>query len=217
MDQSLNKKIYAILQQQFGFTDFRPGQLEAITALMTHGRLLCIQPTGHGKSLLYQLPAVLLDGLTLVISPLLALMRDQVTQLEQRFHIPAASINTDQTEAENHHIRKAVLDGRIRILFVAPEQLDNLARFEFLLSLPINLLVIDEAHCISAWGHDFRPSYRQIIQLANALADKNPSVKMLGLTATANEKTESDIKAQFTVSNKMYWFIVNPCIDPIFA
>lgn len=192
------------LQKTFHFTHFRPGQLEAITQLMTQGRLLCIQPTGHGKSLLYQLPAVLLDGITLVISPLLALMRDQLMQLNTRFHIPAASINTDQTEEENHAAREAARKGRIRILFVAPEQLDHIDRFHFLLGLPIRLLVVDEAHCISTWGHDFRPSYRQIIQLARALTEKNADIKLLGLTATANEKTEGDIKQQFTLDARPF-------------
>jgi ATP-dependent DNA helicase RecQ len=198
----LNQKLSFILQEKFLFREFRPGQLEALVALMTQDRLLCIQPTGYGKSLLYQLPAVLLDGVTLVISPLLALMRDQLKQLKERFGIAAASINTDQTNEENYLARKAALSGNLRILFVAPEQLDNIDKFNFLLDLPISLLVVDEAHCISTWGHDFRPSYRQIIQLIHALVRKNPQIKLLGLTATANKKTEMDIKQQFTVDDK---------------
>lgn len=202
MSEQITQQLTTALQSTFKFEQFRPGQLEALTQLMTQGRLLCIQPTGHGKSLLYQLPAVLLNGITLVVSPLLALMRDQLMQLQTRFGIPAASINTDQSDEENHAARQAARDGRIRILFVAPEQLDHIDRFDFLLRLPISLLVVDEAHCISTWGHDFRPSYRQIIQLARQLAAKNPDIKLLGLTATANEKTEVDIKQQFTVDQK---------------
>lgn len=169
---------------------------------MSQGRLLCIQPTGHGKSLLYQIPAVLLPGLTLVISPLLALMRDQLFQLKNRFNIEAASVNTDQSEEENESARQKALSGKIRILFIAPEQLDHLDRFKFLLRLPISLLVVDEAHCISTWGHDFRPSYRQILKLSMALSENNPDIKLLALTATANEKTERDITQQLTLSSK---------------
>jgi ATP-dependent DNA helicase RecQ len=204
MQTPTTQQLTETLQKTFHFSHFRPGQLEAITQLMTQGRLLCIQPTGHGKSLLYQLPAVLLDGITLVISPLLALMRDQLMQLNTRFHIPAASINTDQTEEENQAAREAARQGRIRILFVAPEQLEHIDRFHFLLNLPIRLLVVDEAHCISTWGHDFRPSYRQIIQLAGALTKKHADIKLLGLTATANEKTEIDIKQQFTLDARPF-------------
>lgn len=194
--------LLSTLKKHFGFQDFRPGQLDALSILMTHGRLICIQPTGHGKSLLYQLPALLLPGITVVISPLLALMRDQLSQLKTRFGIPAASINTDQSPEENMSALNAARYGKIRILFIAPEQLDNLYRFNFLLDLPIDLLVVDEAHCISTWGHDFRPSYRAIISLTKALAEKNPNLKLLGLTATANKKTEEDIKQQLSVGGK---------------
>ena len=197
MQNPLQQQLLETLQKTFGFPGFRPGQLDALVALMTQGRLLCIQPTGHGKSLLYQLPSVLLDGLTLVISPLLALMRDQIKQLKERFGIHAGSFNTDQSDEENYLTRQAVLSGKIRILFIAPEQLDQLTRFQFLLNLPIRLLVVDEAHCISTWGHDFRPSYRQILHLTHALIKKNADIKLLALTATANKKTEADIKNQF--------------------
>lgn len=202
MQKDITTQLQHTLQTKFGLQTFRPGQLEALTTLITHGRLLCIQPTGHGKSLLYQLPSVLLDGITVVISPLLALMRDQLTQLKNRFGINAASINTDQSDAENSAAKQAAQAGEIRILFIAPEQLDHIERFGFLLQLPISLLVVDEAHCISTWGHDFRPSYRQIIKFAQALIEKKPATKILGLTATANEKTEADIKQQLAVDAK---------------
>lgn len=198
----MQQQLQQALEQTFKFQRFRPGQLAAITTLMQHGKLLCIQPTGHGKSLLYQLPAVLLDGVTIVISPLLALMRDQINQLRNRFQITAASINTDQSLEENTEAKRAALQNKIRILFVAPEQLDNLTQLEFILSLPIRLVVVDEAHCISTWGHDFRPGYRQIIKLVSTLAEKDPNIKLLALTATANQKTELDIKKQLTIDNK---------------
>lgn len=186
------------LLEKFGMKTFRPGQLEAMQTLMEQNRLLCIQPTGYGKSLLYQLPSCLLSGITLVISPLLALMRDQIDQLTHRFNIPAGSINSDQTEEENAITRAQLLSGKIKILFTSPEQLDNLDRLDFLLKLPITLLVIDEAHCISTWGHDFRPSYRLILQFTQDLKKAHPDLKILGLTATADQRVEEDIAGQLS-------------------
>lgn len=127
-----NNTLHQVLNERFHFKSFRAGQLEAITTLLQHKSLLSIQPTGYGKSLLYQLPAILLEGLTVVISPLLALMRDQMQQLQTRFNIPAASINSDQTLEEDHAARNAALSGSTKILFVAPEQLDHIDRFNFL-------------------------------------------------------------------------------------
>lgn len=190
-----------ILRSVFGFAAFRPGQREAISLLLNQKRLLCIQPTGYGKSLLYQLPACVLPGMTLVISPLLALMRDQIKHLSERFHIPAAAINTDQTEEQNAQAKLDAASGKLRVLFIAPEQLDHVDRFAYLLKLPVDLLVVDEAHCISTWGHDFRPSYRQIIQLLAAFAAKEAKVHILALTATADQRVEEDIKQQLTLAN----------------
>jgi ATP-dependent DNA helicase RecQ len=184
-----------VLRERFGFSRFRPGQREALELLLERRRLLCIQPTGHGKSLLYQLPALLLEGMTVVISPLLALMRDQIAQLGERFGIAAASINSDQLEHENAEAVEAARAGRLRILFVAPERLDSLADFEFLLALDVALLVVDEAHCISTWGHDFRPAYRRIVDAVAAFSDRRPDLRVLALTATANARTEADIVA----------------------
>ena len=184
------------LQQQFGYSEFRVGQLEAIQLLLEQNRSLCIQPTGYGKSLIYQLPAVLLSGITLVISPLLALMRDQLLHLKTRFHIPAVSINTDQSEEENAAAKRAILKGEVKILFISPEQLDHIDRFNFFLQLPIELIVVDEVHCISTWGHDFRPSYRQIAQFIKKFEQQNIFIRILGLTATANAAAEHDIKQQ---------------------
>ncbi len=194
--------IEKVLRTTFGFQEFRPGQREAILTLLNHGRVLCLHPTGHGKSLLYQLPTCLHDGITVVISPLLALMRDQVAHLNERFNIPAAAINTDQSDEENAWAREAALNGKIKILFLAPEQLDHVDRFAFLLTLDIRLIVVDEAHCISTWGHDFRPSYRQILHFLSEVTTKNPQIKILGLTATANHRVEEDIKRQLTLTDK---------------
>ncbi len=196
MDLPAPERLVEVLRRRFGLDAFRPGQQAAIEALFADRRLLCIQPTGYGKSLLYQLPATLLPGLTLVISPLLALVRDQVGQLGARFDIPAASINSDQDDDENARAMAGAADGRVKILFVSPERLDNLEAWRFLLGLPIDLIVVDEAHCISTWGHDFRPSYRQIVRAVRALAERRPALRVLGLTATANARTEADIARQ---------------------
>ncbi|MCB9647552.1 MAG: ATP-dependent DNA helicase RecQ [Deltaproteobacteria bacterium] len=185
-----------VLRTRFGMAAFRPGQREALEALLADRRLLCIQPTGHGKSLLYQLPAVLLPGMTLVISPLLALVRDQVGQLGARFGIPAGSINSDQSDEENDEAMRAAEAGETKILFVSPERLDNTAAWAFLCRLPVDLVVVDEAHCISTWGHDFRPSYRRIVDAVQALAERRPGLRVLGLTATASARTEADIAIQ---------------------
>lgn len=189
----LDTQLDQVLRERFGFSEFRPGQREAIETLLERRRLLCIQPTGHGKSLLYQLPATLLAGMTVVVSPLLALMRDQIGQLVDRFGISAASINSDQLDEENQAAISAARAGQLEILFVAPERLDNLADFEFLLALDVALLVVDEAHCISTWGHDFRPSYRRIVDAVASFAARRPDLRVLALTATANDRTEADI------------------------
>jgi ATP-dependent DNA helicase RecQ len=196
MEKRVETDLQALLEQQFAIDEFRPGQREAIAALLSTGRVLCIQPTGYGKSLIYQLSSMLIDGLTLVISPLLALMRDQIAQLNDRFHITAASINSDQSDEENTAAIQAALNGRIRILFIAPEKLDNIEIFSFLSNLPIGLVVVDEAHCISTWGHDFRPAYRQIIQAVRQFEENNSDLRVLGLTATANGRVEQDIASQ---------------------
>ena len=189
------------LRERFGFDEFRAGQRACIEALLGIGAgrgadVLAIQPTGHGKSLLYQLPAALLPGITIVVSPLLALVRDQVGQLRRRFDLPAASINSDQSDEENDDARAAAAAGELRLLFVSPEHLDHEGRFEAIARLPVALLVVDEAHCVSTWGHDFRPAYRQIVRLLRALRERRPSLRVLALTATADARVEADIRAQ---------------------
>lgn len=202
MTVSISDTLHQVLREKFGFPRFRPGQQEAIETLLEKGSLLCIQPTGFGKSLLYQLPASLFDGITLVISPLLALMRDQLVHLNTRFNIPARAINSDQSEEENAAVRNLALQGKVRILFVAPEQLDHVDRFAFLAQLPVRMVVVDEAHCISMWGHDFRPSYRQIMHFVKTMHQRDPAVKILALTATANATTEKDIHNQLSMVSR---------------
>lgn len=200
----LSSEIQELLEKKFHLQTFRPGQLEIIQSLLSESHLLCIQPTGYGKSLLYQLPSCIFGGLTIVISPLLALMRDQIDQLKNRFHIPAGTINSDQTAEENALVRTQLIQGKIQILFVSPEMLDHIDHFEFLLQLSrsIHLLVIDEAHCISTWGHDFRPSYRHILQFSQALKKIRPELKILALTATADLRTEQDIVGQLSLNQE---------------
>lgn len=204
MRPTQSSEIQQLLEEKFHLTTFRPGQLEIIQSLLAESHLLCIQPTGYGKSLLYQLPSCILGGLTIVISPLLALMRDQIDQLKSRFQIPAATINSDQTPEENALVRTQLLRGELQILFVSPEMLDHIDHFEFLLQLSgsIPLLVIDEAHCISTWGHDFRPSYRHILQFSQALKKIRPELKILALTATADLRTEQDIVGQLSMNQE---------------
>ncbi len=184
-----------ILTERFGFDDFRPGQREAVQALLSGRDLLCIQPTGHGKSLIYQVSALALGGLTVVISPLLALMRDQLDHLGQRFGIDAGTVNSDQENDENQATIRRASAGELTILFLAPEQLDRVDRLRWLKTLDIRLLVIDEAHCISTWGHDFRPSYREIGRFARSLRESG-EVRVLALTATADHRTAEDIGRQ---------------------
>ena len=207
------QQIEHLLRETFHFGAFRKGQREAILTLLEKQRLLCIQPTGHGKSLLYQLTSQLFDGLTLVISPLLALVRDQLSHLNERFGISAGAVNTDQTVEENETtIRKAIW-GQIKILFLAPEQLDNLNTTEFLEKLDISLLVVDEAHCISTWGHDFRPSYRKIVQVLHFFQAKNPCLHVLGLTATADQRAEVDIATQLQNPNGTPLVVLRETMD----
>ena len=201
-DATLHELLQNTLQTTFKLNGFRQGQREALTTLLRDNRLLCIQPTGHGKSLLYQLPSVLLPGITIVLSPLLALMRDQIQQLNQRFGITAASINSDQSDEENNQIQNNANNGELKILFVAPEKLDNIHYVNFLLGLPVSLVVVDEAHCISTWGHDFRPSYRQILYFIQKMEETNQTIRVLAITATANPQTEQDIIQQLTYAER---------------
>jgi ATP-dependent DNA helicase RecQ len=208
MQTETRQEVQTVLKQQFGFDQFRPGQERIIGHVMEDRRVLAIQPTGYGKSLLYQLPAVLLPGLTLVVSPLLALMRDQVHHLQHRFRIPAGSINSDQSDEENQAVMHAAQQGQLKILFVAPERLDNLEVLEFLKQLRVSLMVVDEAHCISTWGHDFRPSYRRILETLRMFEMREPDLRVLALTATANQQTEADIQAQLESQSQQRTVVV---------
>ncbi len=187
--------IHECLQGNFGFSTFRPGQQEVIECLLDGRSALAIFPTGGGKSLCYQLPALLLDGLTLVISPLIALMKDQVDALREQ-GIMAARLDSSIGPAEAQQIHRQMADGSLKLLYVAPERLANERFLNRLRGKSIALLAIDEAHCISEWGHNFRPEYLKIARLAQEL---NVG-RVLALTATATPEVAADIRRAFAIA-----------------
>jgi len=185
------------LEEHFGHSSFRAGQEEVINSLLSDRSALAIFPTGGGKSLCYQLPALLLDGLTLVVSPLIALMKDQVDSLVAK-NIPAARLDSTLSADETTDLYKRLERREIKLLYIAPERLAN-ERFRSRLdSINISLLAIDEAHCISEWGHNFRPDYLKLARFAKDL--KIPRV--LGLTATATPPVSEDIRRHFDIAEE---------------
>ena len=188
-----------ILKQYFGYDEFREGQLELIDAL-THGRdVLGIMPTGAGKSLCYQVPAMLLPGVTLVISPLISLMRDQVQTLTAN-GIPAAFINSSLTDNQWNRAMANARAGLYKIIYIAPERLLSPSMSELSQNLPISLVAVDESHCISQWGQDFRPSYLDIPKLVNALPTR-PA--LAAFTATATPRVREDILGTLELINPL--------------
>lgn len=185
----------AAMERFFGHYGFRPGQREVVEALMDGHSALAVFPTGGGKSLCYQLPGVLLEGVTLVVSPLIALMKDQVDALRGR-GIAAARLDSTLSAAEVFEIFDALGDGRLKLLYVAPERFVSEAFMARIRRTTIDLLAIDEAHCISEWGHNFRPEY---LRLA-ALAKKLRIPRVLALTATATPAVADDICAAFRIA-----------------
>lgn len=186
--------MYSLLQQYFGFNQFRPGQEQVIQTLMNGQSAAAIFPTGSGKSLCYQLPALHLPHLTLVVSPLLALIQDQLDFLQSK-GIAAASIQSMQSPAESAQVYKRVSDGDIKILFISVERLNSERFRAFLKKIPISLLVVDEAHCISEWGHNFRPDYLKLASYREEFAIS----QVLLLTATATQKVIQDMATKFRI------------------
>lgn len=178
------------LKEAFGYDQFRGTQEAVITNILAGRNTFVIMPTGAGKSLCYQLPAILKEGTALVISPLIALMKNQVDQLNA-LGINAQFLNSTLNKTETNRLKKDILDGKVKLVYVAPESLVKEENLAFLQKAAISFVAVDEAHCISEWGHDFRPEYRKIRTIVNQL---NPELAIIALTATATPKVQQDIQ-----------------------
>ena len=180
-----------VLKSRFGYDSFRDLQEEIVSNVLARHDSLVLMPTGAGKSLCYQLPALMFDGVTLVVSPLIALMKDQVDALNAN-GIPARAINSSQSAWEMEQVQDELQQGHVKLLYVAPERLAHAGFLNFLRGLGLSLIAIDEAHCISEWGHEFRPDYRNLLQIREDF----PTVPVIALTATATERVREDITSQ---------------------
>jgi ATP-dependent DNA helicase RecQ len=183
-----------LLQQRFGLDHFRPGQRQVIDAVLSRGAALAVFPTGAGKSLCYQLPALALEGVTLVVSPLIALMKDQIDYL-RRLGIAAGRMDSSLRADEMRQTAEELRSGRLRLLYVAPERFNNERFLSELQRTSIALFAVDEAHCISEWGHNFRPDYLKLAQTAGEVG----AARVLALTATATPAVVADICAGFEI------------------
>ena len=179
---------YSILRRYFGYSEFRQLQKDIIQDVLKGNDVLVLMPTGGGKSLCYQYPSLIFKGLTIVISPLISLMKNQVDSLRSN-GITAEFINSSLNYQEIQKIRSDLLQNRIKLLYIAPERFTIPTFLSFLKELNISLFAIDEAHCISEWGHDFRPEYRQLKQMRQYF----PNVPIIALTATATTRVREDI------------------------
>src|SRR5436190_12065747 len=192
------RAIHTILKQYWGFESFRPLQEDIILSVLSGRDTLALMPTGGGKSLCYQVPALTREGMCLVISPLIALMKDQVENLRKR-NITAYAIYSGMTRQEVIHTLKTVINSNCRFLYVSPERLETALFKEYLPGMHVNLVAVDEAHCISQWGYDFRPPYLEIA----AIREELPGIPVLALTASATKEVQDDIcdKLQFKDHN----------------
>lgn len=180
------------LKKLFGYYSFHDLQWKVIEELLAGHRILFVEKTGYGKSLCFQFPATQLKGVTIVFSPLIALMRDQVRSMVEK-NIKAAAINSNQTPEENDAVIALAQSNKLDILYIAPERLENAAWISAAREMKIAMIVIDEAHCISMWGQSFRPNYRRIVNLVKLLPTSFP---VLATTATATARVQEDIIEQ---------------------
>ena len=178
-----------ILKEIFGYDSFRPGQGELVDAILSGHDVLGIMPTGAGKSICYQVPALCMNGITLVVSPLISLMKDQVESLVQA-GVAAAYLNSSLTPGQQRTVLARAAEGRYKIMYVAPERLNTDSFLRWACSAPIDMVTVDEAHCISQWGKDFRPGYLGIADFLHALPER-PLVS--AFTATATDRVRQDI------------------------
>lgn len=187
----------SVLKKSFGLETFRPKQKEIIESVLEKHNTLGVLPTGSGKSLCYQVPALILEGTTIVISPLISLMQDQVNTLQDK-GINAQYINSNMSKKDQENVERLVFNGEVDLLYVAPERFNSSEFLALIDSIHIPLVAFDEAHCISKWGHDFRPSYQEVIPVINAHI--NDAIKV-ALTATATEDVEKNIVAFLNIEN----------------
>jgi ATP-dependent DNA helicase RecQ len=185
------------LRTHFGFDDFRPGQAEAVQAALADRDTLVVMPTGSGKSLCYQLPALMREDLTIVVSPLVSLMQDQVDQLRRIAPERVALVNAQQSAGENRAVMERAAAGELRLLYVAPERFASPAFVEQVARVQVGLFVVDEAHCVSQWGHDFRPDYFRLADAARYLSAR----AIVALTATATPQVAKDVVARLRLSD----------------
>lgn len=186
------------LSHYFGYQTFRPGQKEIITHVLNQHHTLGVLPTGGGKSLCYQIPGLMLEGVTIVISPLISLMKDQVDQLKT-MGIAAAYLNSSQSKEDQQHVEQQLIDGQIKFLYVAPERFENPQFMQLLQQIEIALVAFDEAHCISKWGHDFRPSYQAVVHRVFAIPQQ---FTIVALTATATVEVQQDIMKRLLIDSQ---------------
>ncbi|HEX8041961.1 MAG TPA: RecQ family ATP-dependent DNA helicase, partial [Chryseosolibacter sp.] len=177
------------LKEIFGYSQFRGNQERVIRNLLNGKNTFVIMPTGAGKSLCYQLPAMVREGLAIVISPLIALMKNQVDQMNA-YGVNARFLNSTLSKGEITRLKKECMAGNVKLLYVAPESLNKEETIDFLKKVNVSFVAIDEAHCISEWGHDFRPEYRRIKSMIQNLGD----MPVIALTATATPKVQIDIQ-----------------------
>jgi ATP-dependent DNA helicase RecQ len=195
-----NKDLRAALEQYFGFSEFKGTQEQAIVSLLSGRDTFVIMPTGGGKSLCYQLPAMMLEGCAIVVSPLIALMKNQVdlvrgySEHDEVAHFLNSSLNKGQIKV----VKEDLLSGKTKLLYVAPETLTKQENLDFFSDLKVSFFAVDEAHCISEWGHDFRPEYRRLKEMMEEI---NASVPIIALTATATPKVQSDIVKNLALNN----------------